>query len=230
MRSLVLLVSAALLATVSNAQSKFYAVPIAGIGYSDAHQDFFHANWNGGDLNKKKSGNYNLQILVGYQWRHWSIETGLQYLETGYKYPDLTFGGSYPVIIYGSAKLSNSHLNIPLHFGYVINTKSKFSIVPTLGVDVGFNLDERSYNVIGDDKHSVKTPSEDFKKTYNTVSVWGNAGVRVEYKLSQRFAVVAGPQFQYMISNFLNVPADAAYHASQRNYSLDFNAGVKVNL
>lgn len=210
-------------------QGKIYIMPTAGMGLSNVSQDYAKGQFS--DLKKSGIMNYNIQIGVGYRLERWRIETGLQYLVSGFKHTGLLFGNSYPNgAANGYIVYKYLHLNVPLQVGYTIPVSSKFSFVPTVGMALGYNIDQHTTVDYEDVRYTNKMGRQAFKSIYNTISVWGKAGFRIEYKLNNRFDLVGGPAFQYMFTNIYKVPDNAPYKASQHSYSLNFDLGLKVNI
>jgi hypothetical protein len=210
-------------------QGKVYIMPTAGIGLSNVSQDYNKDQFH--DLNKSGIMNYNIQVGVGYCLGKWRIETGLQYLVSGFKHTGLLFGNSYPN---GSAngfiEYKYLHLNVPLQVGYTIPVSAKFSFVPMVGMALGYNMDEHITVDYDEVRYTNNMGRQAFKSIYNTISVWTKTGVRLEYKINNRFQLIGGPNFQYMLTNLYKVPDNVVYEAAQHNYSLNFDLGLKVSI
>lgn len=232
MQRTIALLALGMLALPAYAQNGLYLSYSAGAGMSNVKQNYFWVgNPNGHNPVTDAVFNYNLQLGVGYQYKKWRLETGLQYAVTGYKLSGITLSSNFPNSGEGTSETFFNHLSVPLRLGYAIKLSDKLSLVPYAGIMVGYNFGARTITELpGEPKSDVRWASKDFKDRYQSVSVWGNLALHLEYKVSKRVALFGGPSVQYMISNFAKVPSNAAFKASDRPYFLNMNVGAKMTL
>jgi hypothetical protein len=233
MKKILFSAAAAILAVPAFAQNGFYLSPSIGAGISNTKQDFFSLDPNGSKIKRANISGYSGSLNVGYKLSHWRFEAGIQYSTSGYKIDDLLFGYSFPDTIgYGSSTTQYQHLAIPVKVGYEIRLGNNFKLIPFAGIITSYNLGATTNNDIpGEGKNSYTWTKERFDYNNHRISIWGTAALRAEYKLSNRISVFAGPSVQYMISNLLKSPySNPVYNASQRNYNINFDLGVNINL
>ena len=224
----ILLLSCCFFATTTEAQNKWYLIGTGSVGSSGIKQgslwpEEYISNITG----------FNAQARVGYHFKKWRVEAGLQYNVTGYK-QGLTFGNSFPdTMPTGSLKTTFREVSVPLQLGYEIPVSSKLMIVPYLGITTGLCLGSYYTTRLPDTAViSGKSDSKSFNYAYHKVNVWGSAAVHAEYKLSSRWGIIAGPSFQYMLNNMMKRSASMIpeSNAVQHNYLLAFDLGLKMNL
>lgn len=234
MKKSMLLVAMGLTVTTSFAQSRFYLSPNLGAGLGNASQDFYMTQLPGNKIRKVSTLTYNVGLNAGYRFGRWRLETGLQYGISGFKNDDLLFGSTFPDDTkLGSSIIRYKHLSIPLKVGYEVKLSEKLKFVPYIGMMASYNLGASSANTIpgiGNETH--KWSREDFDYSNRRISIWGTAAARLEYTVSKRISIFAGPSAQYMLSNLLKPPADLPnpYKASQRNFNLHIDIGVQIKL
>ncbi len=236
MRYLLLMLAAGLCSASSYAQNGFYLTASAGAGMSGAKRIYYNPNNAPGALKQSDIMNYHATMGVGYRYKHWRIETGLQYLTSGYQLNNLILGSDFDpnkTIITGTGnyRITYNHIGIPLQLGYAFPLSHKLNVVPSLGMLASYNLGAKHRLKVEDVAWNTNMPGDDFKKEYNTLSIWGDAGLKLEYKLSHKIGLFAGPSLQYMISSFYKKPTNnMVFTASQRNYSINMDLGLSVTL
>lgn len=232
MYRMTMLLTAGILTMQANAQSGFYLSPAIGAGMSGVKQNYFSIDQkNGFSPDSKVILSYNAQLGVGYRYKKWRLETGLQYLVTGYKYEDIFLGIDFPTGPAGTTETRYQHLAVPLRLGYSISLSDRLHLVPYAGIAASYNMGARTITDIpGSLKSDYRWKSKDFKNQFNSISVWGNLALQLEYKTSDRISIFGGPSAQYMISNFLKTPDNAVYKASDRQYTINMDLGVKIGL
>jgi hypothetical protein len=233
MKKIIFSAAAAILAVPALAQNGFYLSPSIGAGTGNTKQDFFSTDPNGNTIKRGSALSYSGNLNIGYKLNHWRLEAGIQYSTSGFKYDNLVFGNNFPdTTPQGSVTIRYQHLAVPIKVGYEIRLGNKFNLVPFAGIITSYNLGATSINDIrGEAKKTYTWTKEQFDYDNHRITVWGTAALRAEYKLSNRISVFAGPSVQYMISNLLKSPySNPVYNASQRNYTINFDLGVKINL
>lgn len=231
MQRMIALLAFGMLSLPAYARDGLYFSYSAGAGISNVKQNYFIVDQNGHSPATEGVFSYNLQLGLGYQYKKWRLETGLQYAVTGYKLSGITLGSNYPNSSVGTSETLFNHLSLPLRLGYTIKLSDRLSLVPYAGIMVGYNFGARTTTDLpGEPQSDYRWQSEDFKDRYQSVSVWGNLALQLEYKVSNRVTLFGGPSAQYMISNFAKVPSNAVYKASDRPFLLNMNIGAKMTL
>lgn len=235
-KPIALIVITGALTLSAKAQDGFYLSPSLGVGATNVKQNYSYTNASGNTITRSSLINYNAKIGIGYKYKSWRFQTGLQYLQTGYELNDLLFSSvfdpSQPVATgAGEYQLRFHHLGIPLQVGYVIQPKKKFSLVPSIGILTTYNLMAKSSLRADNNAESRYTWSrERFNNEFNRFSLWGTANLHLEYKLNNKITFFAGPSIQYMISNFEKNPENAMIKSRQRNYTINLDLGVHIGL
>ena len=235
MKKALFLAGAITLAAPAFAQNGFYLSPSIGVGIGNVKMDLVYTNQNGNTITQSSILSYNAKIGIGYKYKNWRFQTGLQYFTTGYKLNGLLFSSQFdpnnPTIIgTGSSQLIYNHFGVPLQIGYTIWPGKKLSIVPYIGVLTSYNLGVKSKVNEGEKETVNKWPKESFENIYNRFSVWGTTALQLEYKVNKRISILGGPSMQYTISNFNHNPSGVIYKSTQRNYNINFDLGVNINL
>jgi hypothetical protein len=233
MKKTIFLAGAVILAIPAFAQNGFYLSPSVGAGIGNTKQDFFSLDPNGNKIKRTAVFSYSGSLNLGYKLNHWRLEAGIQYSTSGFKYDYLVFGNIFPdTTPNGSAEIRYRHLSIPVKVGYEIKLGNKFTLIPFAGIMTSYNLGATSVTDIpGEGKKTNSWTKEEFDYDNHRITIWGTAALRAEYKLSNRVSVFAGPSVQYMISNLLKSPySNPIYNASQRNYTINLDLGVKIKL
>ena len=168
-------------------------------------------------------------LLAGYQIKKWKLETGLQYMVSGYRLERVYFGSLYNDIQNSSTKQIYSHLMIPIQLSYAFPLYDNITVEPILGVAESFNIGETNITQYKDDRQSLKTGNSAFNNRYNRFSLWGTAGFRFEYRIDPKLSILAGGTFQYMMTNFIQ-STQLSYYTSQHNYALLVNAGLRIKI
>ena len=168
-------------------------------------------------------------LTLGYQYKNWRVQTGLQYIKSGYQLNNLLYGTDFDPGLSaepfkGDYTISYNHIGIPLQVGYVIAPAKRISLVPYLGILTTYNTGASSVISTSGNEATTRWTKSDFENRYNRMSVWGTASLHLEYKLTQKVSLFGGPSLQYMLSGF-----DKAT-SKQRSFNLNLNLGVKVRL
>ena len=215
----------------ASARNGFYISPSIGAGISSQKQKYFSPDQISYSPDTKNAFSYNAQLGIGYSYKKWRLETGLQYAVTGYKYTDIILGINFPDMGEGTIETRYQHLSLPLRIGYTVGLSDKLSLAPYAGIIASYNLGARTVTKFSPEpKSDYRWQSKDFKNYYNSSSLWGNLALRLEYKVNNRLSILGGPTVQYMISNFMKIPDGAIYKASERMFLVNMDFGVKYNL
>jgi len=225
MKYVVFLLAAGMLSITAKAQDHFYLSASSGLSLANLHNNMNYTD----PVTQGSVATYNINLGVGYQYKHWRLQTGIQYLETGYKLGHMDINPITGIGFWSENddyRITFRHLGIPLQLGYVINLGNGFTLVPEIGALTTYNFNARSeIKIVNGGENSHTWTGDDFKNRYRTISLWGNAGAHLEYKLNNTFSVMAGPSVQYMLTNFA-VPDGIKEH----NYDFNFDIGFKVDL
>ncbi len=212
------------------AQNGFYLQPEAGLGFTNSQVKLNEAGmWQYGAGPSKGFSTYNGRIGIGYQYNNWQFSTGIDFLRTGYSINYYT--GDFISVLNNDTHIDYSFA-LPLKVGYQIHCCKHFFITPSAGVDVAYNYSERFTEdaLYALNNGPVRTQDKLLKgselaKNDNLLGLWGNAQLRIGYKVNTRLNVIAGPEVQYMLTSMTNGSLP-----SQRNYCYSFNAGITWKL
>jgi len=208
----------------ASAQNGFYLNYSIGAGITNSNQKLFLSTPDFRPL-----AGYTAQISAGYQYKRWRLEAGIQRSTTGYQLKNLLFASQFPDTIgKGYMKWRYSHFMIPVKIGYEIPLSSRFSLTPMVEAIAGYNQKETI--ISGGYEERKKTDTPDFGSIYNRFSFWTGATLKAEYKITPRYTIFAGPEFQYMVSNLVKSKPNALFQPSMHNYSLMFNIGLKMQI
>lgn len=212
------------------AQDGFYLSPSAGAGISNSGTSVYSTTANGYNviMDKTPVPSYNMQIGVGYQYKKWRFQSGIQYFRSGFKIGALRFNEHFysfePAVLTGSGSynISISQIGIPLQVGYAIPLSNKLSLVPYVGL-------LSSFTFAGSSRHdeyketSKRSLSGAELNGYGRFTVWGLTGVQLEYKMNNKVSIFGGPSLQYRLGTTGN-------NTEGSFYNLNFNLGMKIEL
>lgn len=211
------------------AQNGFYLAPSTGAGISNATKSVYALGVDGYASFNHKSAIFsnNIQFGIGYQYKNWRFQTGIQYFKSGYKIDELVFGTDFnptykSISGSGSYKVAINQVGIPLQVGYAIPLSSKLSLVPYVGVLSSFTF-SGNYQFNEPGKFTNNELSGAALNDYGRFTFWGLAGAQLEYKLSDKVFIFGGPSVQYKLGSTSN-------NNQQNFYNLNFNLGLKFNL
>lgn len=209
--------TACLLFQAASAQNGFYLAPSfsAGLGQISSANE-----------SSPQSGilSYEVSAGIGYQYKNWRFQSGLQYFKSGSRYK--LSGVSDLNDPEGPAFLQQSytHIGIPLLLGYTFFPQKNFHLVPILGLTTSYNINLREKG-----RGIARTADyEPFGEGYHRISFWGNMQLLAEYQVNNKITVFGGPALQYMLSNFNKMTGDRIASGSQRNYNINFELGVRM--
>lgn len=230
------LMTAGLIATGSFAQDGFYIAPSAGAGISGATKNYTIFNAAGNAIKNSDVVNYNSKAAIGYRYKKFRFQVGIQYMTSGYKRDEIVFPGEYHPDSSANTKDNSpfevryTHLMIPVQVGYNIRVSNKFSVVPYLGILAGYNLGAKTFITEAGKERSYTLTKADFNNRYNRLSLWGQISVQAEYRLGPIVSLTAGPSVTRMISNLEQVHANAIVKPTQKNYAFNLDIGAKISL
>lgn len=233
MRYLITLLAAGLLSASAHAQNGFYASASVGAGMAGANRRHYNPNNAPGVLDQSGITGFNAKGSLGYRYKNWRLETGIQYLRTGYQLNNLSFSSDFDpnkTLITGTGKyrVTYGHIGIPLSIGYAFPLSKKLSLVPSLGILASYNTGASTWTKEGGTERKGTLSGDIFKNEYNSLSLWGTAALHLGYKINDRISLFGGPSAQYMISSFYKEPSNNMnFTAAQRNYNINIDLGVK---
>ncbi len=170
-------------------------------------------------------------VAAGYGRHNWIFTAGLGYLRTGYEqtftaatFDPLTGTAYNPQQI--KATTYYQFITLPLSVGYQFHLSPKFALVPALGVQLSYYAGGKEKETENGSTHTYTISDENYHK----VNIWVIGKVDVQYKISDRLFVFAGPATQVMLSNMINPPASATFKPSQRLYTYMIDAGITWSL
>ncbi len=228
MKYLTALVLAGLAFSPVYAQNGFYLTGSAGAGLSNYGNVLYIASTAYQmPLDKSPVCSNNFQVGVGYQHKHWRFQTGLQYIRSGYRVHRVNFGsdsyfGPSTIQSEGSYRLTFNQLAIPLQVGYAIPLSKRLTLTPYAGMLIAYTLSGEAEHQVGKEYQSTGI-SDAGLKDYGRLSLWGTAGMQLEYKLNNKLSLFGGPAVQYRLrtTGAFNDPG---------TYNLNFNLGLKIEL
>ncbi|WP_118974153.1 autotransporter outer membrane beta-barrel domain-containing protein [Taibaiella koreensis] len=233
MNKLIYLLAAISLPAATYAQNGFYLSASGGAGISNATRSEIPGPTLG---DKHAVFQYGARITVGYQMKRWRLQTGVQYLTSGFK-RDLIFGNDFnpanlPGVVNpsGDQSVTFHHIGIPVQVAYTLPLGNKLSLVPTLGVLATYNTGATVQTWEGNNKSTYNLTGDAFGTQYNRISVWGTAALHLEYKLSDKVSLFGGPSASYMFGNMVKQGSIPYASVTQRNYNIGFELGIKIAL
>lgn len=223
MKYLLSIGTACLLMSASYAQKGFYIAPYAGAGTGNIFASYIIDDHNGHYTSRHTSGilSNSFRAGIGYRYKNWYFESGIQYMTSGYEMEDLVFVlTSDPVTgvttIPGSERTRQMHIGIPLQTGYHIPLCRKLTLVPGVGILTNYMLGASSETRI-DNVTSKKNWAKESLDNYGRFSVWGLASLQLEYKIDRRSSLIGGPGLQYKPGN-------------NNAYTLQLNLGIRIGV
>ncbi len=203
----------------SAAQNGWFLAGSTGIGVANIRERALYPS------SSVKTGilSFAPQITAGYRLGHLRFSAGLAYYRTGYTRKKHTVIYAPPTLTPYETDLQCvfRHLAIPLTIGSELYLSDRLTLLPHLGTDISFNLGETLIYRNAANTFSYSITNTEFHNTYHSVSLIGNAGIRLEYKIG-RVSLFAGPAGRYMLGDFLRKP----YNLSLHPYGLYFNTGL----
>jgi hypothetical protein len=180
---------------------------------------------------------FNASLNIGYRYKNWRIESGIEYLTSGYQMNNLNLTldpdpAGYKRDGQDKYKMTYSHVAVPLRLGYVICPNKKLSLVPYVGVLVSYNMSAKSAVTVNGNGDKTTWSKADFDESYNRVSIWGTANLYLEYRLSNKISLFGGPSFKYMFSNMAKTKPNisAVDQLKQRSQTTTIDLGIHINL
>ncbi|MFA6059087.1 MAG: outer membrane beta-barrel protein [Taibaiella sp.] len=171
---------------------------------------------------------YNIQASIGYRYKNWRFQSGIQYLKSGYEIKDLIFTQSPTpythaiVTSLGSYKVGFGQLGIPIQVGYAIPLNKKLSFIPYAGLFAAFTFSGSSrYEYKGE--KSKNSLSGAALAGYGWFTGWGKFGLQLEYKVNNKVSIFGGPSVQYEL-----VTTGESMENSFSNFH--FNLGLSISL
>ena len=218
--------------TLSFAQNGFFLQPQVGGGFSNSvlyYPNMPDVNWA-----TRNVPSWQAQLNIGYKAGQWRFTSGIGYLRTGVKlkngtpanfdqyafilYDMLPFG-PYPLTAFDITDYS-PHVIVPVKVGYELcRFGNRLSLVPAIGAELSYN---RPRTILLGDYSEMKETPESFKNNCNRFGAIGVVELNMEYKLGQRYRIVAGPSFQFMALSELNF-------AQQHDYAVLMNLGLQYH-
>lgn len=210
------------------AQKGFYIKPVIGAGITDV--DYWREYRNINKLDDVNGLTYKVMVMGGYQFKKLRLEFGLGYLSVrnGYDHAPFSYIDNFGIpasTVYADVRYTSSYLAIPVQVAYAFNINDKFDLQPQLGLSLNYNLNTKAsgseYDLAG--KKLKEYPTMNFK--YKTTELAGNAGIMLNYKLTNKLTLFAGPALTYFIANIENM---RVYKAT--TYCVMIDAGITMKL
>ncbi|WP_118975851.1 outer membrane beta-barrel protein [Taibaiella koreensis] len=228
MKYVLVLLLACPFATTLHAQNGLYLAPSIGAGLSNANRSVLTGS---GEMTmgnaKGPVFSQTAQLGIGYQYKHWRFQSGIQYFQGGYKTDDPIFrpatdNPAMPVSLKDEYRFVVHQVGIPLQVGYAIALSPRLTLVPYAGITTAFAFagNARLSNGAGTTGGGLEGIAVN---DYGRFTLWGQAGLQLEYKLNNRISLTGGPSVQYRLAGTGNRDA-------KNYYNLNFNLGAKINL
>ncbi len=224
MHRIILMLAFGLLAHQASGRNGFYVSPSAGVGVSRLRLNYLLPDGVKFDRRAENVLSYNATLGMGYNYKKWRLEMGLQYALTGYQVTCLSPG--FPDNTRTTTRYE--HLNIPLRLGYNIGLNNRLSFVPYAGIVVGYNIGARTitnYPPAPELEHGWS--ADEFKNSYNRFYLSGSLALRLEYMINHRISIFSGPSAQYMLTRFMKMPSEMK--PSENIFMAHMDLGLKVN-
>lgn len=163
------------------------------------------------------------EITAGYRLGYLRFSAGMSYYRTGYTRKKHTVIYAPPTLTPYETDLQCifRHLSIPLCIGSEVYISDRLTLLPYLGADISFNLGETLIYRNEANTFSYSITNTEFYNNYHRVSLMGNGGINLEYKIG-KLSLFGGPAARYMLADFLRKPYNLSLHA----YGLYFNTGL----
>lgn len=228
MKKLIPLLAISMLSSTVFAQNGFYLSPSAGAGIGSSFLRYTAFDNKGNATTNSASSifSYNFTAGIGYRYKNWRFESGLQYISNGYLLKGLVFGSDFDpstgtVQFYGTHKTRLNYIGIPLQLSYSIPLSRRLSLVPTAGIIASYALNGTYETQEGGMTRTGSWTKQELDN-YGRISIWGQASLHLEYKINEKISLFGGPSFQYLFKSGNGI--------GQNPYNLHFNAGVKIGL
>lgn len=227
MKKTIVFAAACMLAFTAKAQNGFYLSPSLSAGISNQASSYISTNENGVPYERKPAAilNYSFRAGIGYRYKHWRLESGLTYVSSGYNQKGLIFGDDFDpvkglITSNGYYKMRTNYIGIPLSVGYAIPLSIRLSLVPAAGITATYLVSGSSE--LNDGKNVYRGPlTSTTLDHFGRVSIWTQASLTMEYKVSDKIRLFGGPGIQYL-------------HGSTAKgkglYNVNFNLGVSIGL
>jgi len=216
------------LSMAASAQNGFYLSPSIGAGISNANRSVPFDQY-GPTLGSAKGPVFSTtaQIGIGYSYKRWRFQSGIQYFQGGYKTDDPIFRPAsdnlaIPLPLTDEYRFVVHQVGIPLQVGYAIALSKRLTLVPYAGITPAFAFAGSSR--FSNSSETTRGGLEGYAvNDYGRYTLWAQAGMQLEYKLNNRISLTGGPSLQYRIAGTGN--QDAKHY-----YNLNFNLGAKISL
>jgi len=193
------------------AQNVFFAEPGIGLGLANVRAsnppDIYPLAYGttGWGNHTKSVFSYNPSLLIGYKHSKWSLSLGVSYLRTGYIDDQMyfvSFGSNEP---YNKMTEYYYHVIVPVIFSEQFKLGKHFFISPGFGFALSYNTSatEKYRGMYAFTSSPVPLTNDEFNQTYFRVVGWEILRVQMGYKLNDRLNIIAGPEYQFMLSSFI---------------------------
>jgi hypothetical protein len=148
--------------------------------------------------NSAESTGHSLQLKAAYHVGKFSISLGVSHFSSGVSIRNSPVD-TYP---YTYDELTLTHLMLPLALNYHAPMGNKFEFIPSIGLGISYNTGAKYMTSSSDSSfYQKKFSNEEFNEIFRKVSIWSSGAVHFSYRLSEHLALLAGSEFQIMLSN-----------------------------
>ncbi len=216
------------LSFTANGQEGIYLKLHAGGGVTNTYND---QSTTPVIYNSAKQAAVNIGFIKG----NWHLETGIEYIETGYKMENAslyiysnfnilssggTTGVSNPV---GDVNLRFKHILVPVALGYNFKSGKHWALIPMVGTGLSYNLNP---TIIVDAGNGGEKVTNTYYQTNQVrLSVWATARLAAEYNITDNLAVFLQPQANMIVSKLVE-----KYRTDSKNFALTATVGVRFLL
>lgn len=171
---------------------------------------------------------HRLHIGVGYSFRKWSIETGLEFFRTGFKWKDqsIPLHGSHSPLVEVDVEYIFPHIGIPLVVGYKVPISKSLAFEPSLGAEAAYGLG-RTVIMSGGVNDRQTITGHAFDYLHEKISIFGMAQLHLRYALTPKIGLYGGFSGKYMFSNQLVEHHGPIPDPTQHGYLATFDFGIR---
>jgi hypothetical protein len=180
--------------------------------------------WSGSDSKSDIIG-FGVDLRAGYRFKsNFQLCTGISYLKTGFTNNfDYILTNNTESGYYESYKFT--HLLVPVELGYAFRLGDKFSLIPSVNIGVSHLL-SGTYFVQTDYVYEKKFDTQQLN-SYCSFTIWAGAGLHLTYEVSDKIGLIAGNQFNSMVSDFWKISSSGL--GDQKMYILSGDIGIRYN-
>jgi hypothetical protein len=191
----------------ANAQDGFYLAPAIGAGLSTSHHPLTITNDKGStsSYNRGVVLSYNVDGGIGYKYKHWYFQTGIQWVKNGYCIKDVVRDVSLrsqynPSITRSSSyNVAYDQIGIPLQIGCEMVLGPTVKFVVYAGVYTSYTF-SGSYRYPHKGPATESHPEGSSLAEYGKINVWGIYNCQFEQKLNSSVSIFGGASLHVQLA------------------------------